>query len=53
MLATLCARTALLGEDRVVREGLVEHPDNCLFRFPVGLGNEIDGVGLAGDPNVA
>ena len=53
MLATLCSRTALFGEDRVVRKGLVEFPDNRLFQFPVGLGNEIDGVGLAGDPNVA
>ena len=53
MLATLCVRTALFGEDCVVREGAVERPDNRLFGFPVGLGNEIDGVGLAGDPDAA
>jgi hypothetical protein len=39
-------RTALLREDRVVRKGAVEPPDNRLFGFPVGLGNDIDRVGL-------
>ena len=38
-------RTALLREDRVVRKGAVERPDNRLFGFPVGIGNDIDRVG--------
>jgi hypothetical protein len=46
-------RTALFGEDRMVREGAIERPDNRLLGFPVGLGNEIERVGLAGDPDPA
>ena len=46
-------RTALLREDRVVREGAAERPDNRLFGFLVGLGNQIDRVGLAGDLDTA
>ena len=42
-------QTALFGEDRMVREGAVERPDNRLLGFLVGLRNEIDRVGLAGD----
>ena len=49
MRAPACVGTALFGKDRVVREGAAERPDNRLFRFPVGLGNEIDRIGLADD----
>ena len=37
MLAPLRVRTALFGEDRMVREGAVERPDNRLLGFLVGL----------------
>ena len=32
----------------MVREGAAERADNRLFGFLVGLGNQIDRVGLAG-----
>jgi hypothetical protein len=47
MLALPRVGTALFGEDRVVQEGAAERPDDRLFGFLVGLGNEIDRVGLA------
>ena len=37
----------------MVREGAAERPDNCLFGFLVGLGDQIDRVGLAGDLDTA
>jgi hypothetical protein len=51
MLALLRLRPALFGEDRMVRESAVERPDNRLFGFPVGFGNEIERV--AGDFDTA
>jgi hypothetical protein len=53
--SSLCCgfRTAFFGEDRVVEESVVARPDNRLFRFLVGLDNEIDSVGLAGDLDAA
>ena len=55
MLATLLAsRTALFGEDRVVRgTRWLSVRMTALLGFPVGLGHQIDGVGLAGDPDAA
>ena len=53
MLTPPRVRTALFGEDRVVRESAAERPDGRLFRFPIGLGKEIDRVGLAGDLDAA
>jgi hypothetical protein len=53
MLALSRIRTALFGEEGVVREGAVERPDNVLFGFLVGLGNQIDRIGLAGDLDTA
>ena len=46
-------RPALFGEDRTVRKGAVERPDGRLFGLLVGLGNEIDRIGLAGDLDTA
>ena len=37
----------------MIRESAVQRPDYRLFRFPVGISNEIDRVGLAGDPGPA
>jgi hypothetical protein len=49
MRAPACVGTALFGEDRVVQEGAVERSDDRLSRFPIGLGNQVDRVGLPGD----
>src|ERR1700736_3931763 len=49
MLAPPRVRPALIGEDRMVREGAIERSDNRFFGLPVGLSTEIDRVGLAGD----
>jgi hypothetical protein len=46
MLALPRVRPALFGEDRVVREGAAERPDNRLRGFSVGLRNKIDGLVL-------
>jgi hypothetical protein len=53
MLALPRAGPVLLGEDRVIRKRALERPDGRLFRFPVGLGNQIQWVGLALDLNPA
>ena len=53
MLVSPRVRTALFGQDCVVREGAAERPDNRLFRFPVGPGYKIERVGLADDPAAA
>jgi hypothetical protein len=53
MLALPRAGPALFGEDRMVREGAVERSDDGLFRFPVGLGNQIQWIGPALDLNPA
>jgi hypothetical protein len=53
MLAPPHVGTALLGEDRMVGKGAAERPDNRLFGFLVGIGDEIDRIGLAGDVDPA
>ena len=46
MLAPPRVRPALFGEDRMVREGAIERPDDRFFGLPVGLSTEIDRVVL-------
>jgi len=53
MLAQPRVRTALFGEDRVVREGAAERLDDGVFGFPVSLGHEVDRVGFVTDLDVA
>jgi hypothetical protein len=53
MLARPRVGTALFGEHRMVGKGAAERPDNRVCRFPVGLGYQIDRVGLAGDLDAA
>jgi hypothetical protein len=49
MLALPRAGPALFGEDRVIRKRAFERSDDDFFRFPVGLGDQIQWVGPALD----
>ena len=53
MLARACVRAALFGQDRVAGKGAAEGADDDALRLVVGLGHQIDRVGLAGDPDAA
>jgi hypothetical protein len=49
MLSPPRVRSALFGEDSVVRKGAAERPDDSVFGFVVGLGDQVERVDLTLD----